>query len=178
MSFNISASYLSKPWTMTCGEWEIVSPPPTVETMKIVSALLAVQAKAADAAENGETLNVDDFAGIIDQSDDELMGMMIGNLDELTAKGCPADVIKHATVCAMQYWAYGGSEAAVQMYLLAIDSVAGEDDPKDELRSQIRQLLGLNTESENPSPTRQMEHPSMKNTSRRPSKQRSKKKRR
>lgn len=121
-------SFLPKPFTMTCGNWEITSPVPTVEAGKLITAFQAMQAEQARRIDAGEPpLNDSEVEGI-PTSFDELAPIVLGaeQVTALEADGCPPAYIHSAAFAAVIYWANGGSEAAVAAYLATIDA-AGRD---------------------------------------------------
>lgn len=174
---DISTSYLPTPFEMTAGEWTITSPVPDIEAGQLLARYVAIQAQAYEATQNGAHLDLEAMRDKFSFTDDEAMNLVLGEkqVADLRSRRCPEAIIMHATMCAIYYWAYGGSEEAVQMYLAAADAVNGEDDPKDQLRNRIRSLIGQNTESVNQSDTAKTAHPSTQNT--RPRKGRKKRRR-
>lgn len=141
---DIGSQYFAKPFEMTSGEWTINSPAPTLNTGKVLTAFAEVQGLALDAVEAGEQLQVEQVKKLLPQTDVELMHLVLGKeqVEELTERGCPAEVLLHAAMCATYYWAYGGSEAAVEMYLASFAAFNGDELPKDELMSRVRSLTG------------------------------------
>ena len=77
-------SFLPKPFTMTCGAWEITSPVPTVEAGKLITAFQAMQAEQARRIDAGEPpLNDSEVEGI-PTNFDELAPIVLG-AEQVTA---------------------------------------------------------------------------------------------
>ena len=119
-------AYLPKPFTMTCGDWEITSPVPTVHAGKIVTAFQAMQAEQARRIDAGEPLLTEEDVDGIPQTLDELSPIILGEtqVDRLLNDGCPPAYVNSAAFAAVIYWANGASEQAVAAYMAGLNTAA------------------------------------------------------
>lgn len=137
-------SYLAEPFEMTAGSITITSQPPTVKVGKLLAAWQELQGEAARRAEKGEPpiKDGDTLPGWPDTMED-LARMMFGNeqYDELAGSDVPAEFITQAAMCAVIYWANGGSEQAVRLYLDQYEQ--GKNTMRGEVEREIKKARNL-----------------------------------
>lgn len=129
MAVNLS-HYMPEPFEMQVApDLTITSPVPSVAAGKLIASYQAVSAEQSRRASAGEPLLSGDEAIVPGWPDttEQLARIVLGDAEweRLISINAPEMFIVQASTCAVIYWANGGSEAAVRMYL---DATFGESD--------------------------------------------------